>query len=207
MSSRCNRHLGCEDKGHHSQQCRQAGVGGAPHFGAQGPHRHCWQAEAAAGGHSRQHRGWPASCSCLSGPGHAVVEGLPDLPSRSAQQLHPGAAVALGSPLLSHGDEAQASVIYSLNCFRPLCGLAQPSCTVIVMRDPNLLKPQGCRHVSPGAVTMMAYPMQRMTAFKQQGDRPQFFGLCLRIGESGWAPPLPLEIYRSGEQRQQQPGG
>ncbi|DBA72324.1 TPA: hypothetical protein ACH3X2_010565 [Trebouxia sp. C0005] len=33
---------------------------------------------------------------------------------------------------------------------------------------------------APGAVTMMAYPMQRMTAFKQQGDRPQFFGLCLR---------------------------
>ena len=30
---------------------------------------------------------------------------------------------------------------------------------------------------------MMAYPMQRMEAFKQQGDRPmQYFGLCLRVG-------------------------
>ncbi|DBA67781.1 TPA: hypothetical protein ACH3X2_001215 [Trebouxia sp. C0005] len=59
MSSRCSRHLGCEDRAHHSQLCRQAGVGGAPHSKFQGPHRHCWQAEAAAGGHSSQHRGWP----------------------------------------------------------------------------------------------------------------------------------------------------
>ncbi|KAL0043259.1 hypothetical protein WJX82_006661 [Trebouxia sp. C0006] len=66
--------------------------------------------------------------------------------------------------------------------------------------DPNLMNPRGCRQVGPGAVTMMAYPMQRMTAFKQQGDRPQFFGLCLRIGESGWAPPLPLESSDSSSQ-------
>ena len=52
---------------------------------------------------------------------------------------------------------------------------------VLVYRDPNLMNPWGCRQVGPGAVTMMAYPMQRMTAFKQQGDRPQFFGLCLRV--------------------------
>jgi hypothetical protein len=43
------------------------------------------------------------------------------------------------------------------------------------------MNPRGCRQVGPGAVTMMAYPMQRMTAFKQQGDRPQIFGLCLRV--------------------------
>ena len=36
--------------------------------------------------------------------------------------------------------------------------------------------------MGPGAVTMMAYPMQRMEAFKQQGNHPmQFFGLCLRV--------------------------
>jgi len=52
---------------------------------------------------------------------------------------------------------------------------------VLVYRDPNLMNPRGCRQVGPGAVSMMAYPMQRMTAFKQQGDRPQFFGLCLRV--------------------------
>ncbi len=52
---------------------------------------------------------------------------------------------------------------------------------VLVYRDLNLMNPRGCRQVGPGAVTMMAYPMQRMTAFKQQGDRPQFFGLCLRV--------------------------
>ena len=28
---------------------------------------------------------------------------------------------------------------------------------------------------------MMAYPMQRMSAFQQQGAQPQFFGLCLRV--------------------------
>ena len=28
---------------------------------------------------------------------------------------------------------------------------------------------------------MMAYPMQRMSAFQQQGSQPQFFGLCLRV--------------------------
>ncbi|DBB13379.1 TPA: hypothetical protein ACH3X3_005112 [Trebouxia sp. C0006] len=66
--------------------------------------------------------------------------------------------------------------------------------------DPNLMNPQGCRQVGPVVVTMMAYPMQRMTAFKQQGDRPQFFGLCLRTGESGWAPPLPLESSDSSSQ-------
>ncbi|KAL0043201.1 hypothetical protein WJX82_003394 [Trebouxia sp. C0006] len=66
--------------------------------------------------------------------------------------------------------------------------------------DPNLMNPRGCRQVGPGAVTMMAYLMQRMTAFKQQGDRPQFFGLCLRIGKSGWAPPLPLESSDSSSQ-------
>jgi len=43
------------------------------------------------------------------------------------------------------------------------------------------MNPRGCRQVGSGAVTMMAYPMQRMTAFNQQGDRPQFFGLCLRV--------------------------
>ncbi|KAL0043252.1 hypothetical protein WJX82_004252 [Trebouxia sp. C0006] len=66
--------------------------------------------------------------------------------------------------------------------------------------DPKLMNPRGCRQVGPGAVTMMAYPMQRMTAFKQQGDRPQFFVLCLRIGESGWAPLLPLESSDSSSQ-------
>jgi len=120
---------------------------------------------------------------------------------------------------------------------------------VLVYRDLNLMNPRGCRQVGPGDVTVMAYPMQRMTAFKQQGDRPQFFGLCLRvspclylfkpayngfmhmiqvmtqrsgglhgdvlcylsdaastclallqIGESGWAPPLPLESSDSSSQ-------
>ena len=48
-------------------------------------------------------------------------------------------------------------------------------------RDPKLMNPRGCRQVGPGALTMMAYPMQRMSAFKQQDDRPHFFGLCLRV--------------------------
>ena len=47
-------------------------------------------------------------------------------------------------------------------------------------RDPNLMGPR-CRQVGLGAVTMMAYPMQHMTAFKQQGDKPQFFGLCYKV--------------------------
>ncbi len=63
---------------------------------------------------------------------------------------------------------------------RIVCGSNARTC-VLIYRDPNLMNPRGCRQVGPGAVTMMAYPMQRMTAFKQQGDRPQFFGLCLRV--------------------------
>ena len=64
---------------------------------------------------------------------------------------------------------------------RGLCASQTTLTFVLVYRDPNLMSPRGCRQVGPGAVTMMAYPMQRMTAFKQQGDRPQFFGLCLRV--------------------------
>ena len=64
---------------------------------------------------------------------------------------------------------------------RGLCASQTTLTFVLVYRDPNLMNPRGCRQVGPGAVTMMAYPMQRMTAFKQQGDRPQFFGLCLRV--------------------------
>ncbi|KAL3132004.1 hypothetical protein ABBQ32_14227 [Trebouxia sp. C0010 RCD-2024] len=66
--------------------------------------------------------------------------------------------------------------------------------------NPGLMNPRGSRQVGPGAITMMAYPMQRMSAFQQQGAQPQFFGLCLRIGESGWAPPLPLESSNNNSQ-------
>ena len=62
-----------------------------------------------------------------------------------------------------------------------LCASQTTLTFVLVYRGPNLMNPRGCRQVGPGAVTMMAYSMQRMTAFKQQGDRPQFFGLCLRV--------------------------
>ncbi|DBA65520.1 TPA: hypothetical protein ACH3X2_003176 [Trebouxia sp. C0005] len=145
------------------------------------------------------------------------------------KQLDPGAAVARGSPLLvrmfvplwlvnatnlpigavvvatqpqpqnKEGKEEGGSIHGGMQT-------AAKSSTLRVMEtrpkpaDPNLMNPRGYRHVGPGAVTMMAYPMQRMTAFKQQGDRPQFFGLCLRIGESGWAPLLPLESSDSSSQ-------
>ena len=41
--------------------------------------------------------------------------------------------------------------------------------------------------MGPRALTMMAYPMQRMSAFKQQDDRPQYFGLCLRVSCWPWS--------------------
>lgn len=58
--------------------------------------------------------------------------------------------------------------------------LYEPS-WMIACRNPALMNPRGSRQVGPGATTMMAYPMQRMSAFQQQGSQPQFFGLCLRV--------------------------
>lgn len=54
-------------------------------------------------------------------------------------------------------------------------------------RNPGLMNPRGSRQVGPGAITMMAYPMQRMSAFQQQGAQPQFFGLCLRVAPPPFA--------------------
>lgn len=42
--------------------------------------------------------------------------------------------------------------------------------------------PPGARQVEAGQVSMMTYPMQRLAAFKQQGERQQHFGLCLKVG-------------------------
>ncbi|DBB13347.1 TPA: hypothetical protein ACH3X3_005082 [Trebouxia sp. C0006] len=145
------------------------------------------------------------------------------------KQLDPGAAVARGSPLLVrmfvplwlvNATNLPIGAVVVATQPQPqnkeakeeggsIHGGMQTAAKSSVLRvmetrpkpaDPNLMNPRGCRQVGPGAVTMMAYPMQRMTAFKQQGDRPQFFGLCLRIGESGWAPPLPLESSDSSSQ-------
>ncbi|DBB13333.1 TPA: hypothetical protein ACH3X3_005068 [Trebouxia sp. C0006] len=145
------------------------------------------------------------------------------------KQLEPGAAVARGSPLLVCMfvplwlvNDTNLPIGAAVVATQPqpqnkeakeeggsMHGGMQTAATSSALRvmetrpkpeDPNLMNPRGCRQVGPGAVTMMAYLMQRMTAFKQQGDRPQFFGLCLRIGKSGWAPPLPLESSDSSSQ-------
>ena len=42
--------------------------------------------------------------------------------------------------------------------------------------------PPGARRVEAGQVSIMTYPMQRLAAFKQQGERQQHFGLCLKVG-------------------------
>ncbi|KAK9908805.1 hypothetical protein WJX75_003140 [Coccomyxa subellipsoidea] len=52
--------------------------------------------------------------------------------------------------------------------------------------------PQGARHVLAGSVSMVAYPMQQMAAFRRNGGH-QSYGLRLKVGESGWTAPLPLE--------------
>ena len=61
---------------------------------------------------------------------------------------------------------------------------AAEAAVVTCCRDPKLMNPRGCRHAGPGDVTMMAYPMQRMTAFKEPEDKTQLFGLCLRVCSS-----------------------
>ncbi|KAK9819963.1 hypothetical protein WJX72_004515 [[Myrmecia] bisecta] len=57
----------------------------------------------------------------------------------------------------------------------------------------------GARPVMAGSVAIMAYPVQSMQAYKAQ-DKQLHWGLRLKVGESGWTPPLPLESSGVGQQ-------
>ncbi len=64
--------------------------------------------------------------------------------------------------------------------------------------------PAGARDVPPESVAMVAYPLQQLAAFKA-ADAKQRFGLRLRVGESGWTAPLPLEGGEGGEELEARP--
>ena len=54
--------------------------------------------------------------------------------------------------------------------------------------------PEGARHVLAGSVSMVAYPMQQLAAFRQT-ERRQSYGLRIKVGP----PAMPFSLAPANE--------